>query len=173
MLEVTPVTRSFMLAPMSPAFRWFTIALWILPFGYMVAGWIWGPSVLGAVGLFLIAVYGSVWFAWRPSYFNVTPTSIDIVSPLWLRQLALDNVANVCLLTKTDFQRKFGRTLRIGAGGLWGGFGWLWTQKQGTIAFYISRQSNYVLVEPKVGKSLLITPEQPQMFVKIVKAAIA
>lgn len=165
--------RSFRLAPMSPGFRWLTGGLWLLSAGYIVAGMFWGPRFLIAVGLFLVAIYGSVWFAWRPSHINLTSTSIDVVSPLWLRQLPIKDVKTVRPLTQREFHREFGRTIRIGAGGLWGGFGWLWTAKRGTIAFYISRQNNYVLIESVVGKPLIITPEKPKSFVKALQAAIA
>lgn len=57
--------------------------------------------------------------------------------------------------------------MRVGVGGLWGGFGWLWTQRQGALEFYISRSTGLVLLERPAGRSLLITPDRPAEFVAI------
>jgi hypothetical protein len=54
--------------------------------------------------------------------------------------------------------------MRIGVGGLWGGFGWLWTAKKGFLEFYISRAEGLILIELRQGNPLLITPENPERF---------
>jgi hypothetical protein len=54
--------------------------------------------------------------------------------------------------------------MRIGAGGLWGAFGWLWTQRRGMVQMYISRTDGFVWIERGADRPWLITPEQPQAF---------
>jgi hypothetical protein len=66
---------------------------------------------------------------------------------------------------KEELRRKIGWGLRVGAGGLWGGFGWLWTKDRGIVQMYVSRTDGFVWVEVTNGRPWLITPEQPEQFV--------
>jgi hypothetical protein len=43
---------------------------------------------------------------------------------------------------------------------LWGGFGWLVSSKREWLEFYISRQTDFLLLERKDDIPLLITPAQ-------------
>jgi len=54
--------------------------------------------------------------------------------------------------------------MRIGVGGLWGGFGWLYTSK-GLLDFYASRTDRLVLVRLRARRPLLVTPETEERFV--------
>jgi hypothetical protein len=68
------------------------------------------------------------------------------------------------LLSREAFRREFGWATRIGAGGLWGGFGWLYTSK-GLLDLYVSRTDRLVLVRLRTGRSLLVTPLDDERFV--------
>ena len=59
---------------------------------------------------------------------------------------------------------------RIGVGGLWGGFGWLWTRGRGMVEFYVSRTDGLVIVERRGGRALLFTPQDPEEFVDALSA---
>jgi hypothetical protein len=59
--------------------------------------------------------------------------------------------------------------MRIGAGGLWGGFGWLYTRK-GLLDLYVSRTDRFVLVRRRIGRPLLLTPERDEAFVDALRA---
>jgi hypothetical protein len=54
----------------------------------------------------------------------------------------------------------------VGAGGLWGGFGWLWTERRGIAQMYVSRTEGLVWIERRGGRPWLITPEEPEAFVR-------
>ena len=56
--------------------------------------------------------------------------------------------------------------MRVGAGGLWGGFGWLWTQRYGMMRMYISRTDGFVWIQNVSDWPWLITPETPEAFVR-------
>lgn len=56
--------------------------------------------------------------------------------------------------------------MRIGVGGLFGGFGYLWTTNRGMVEFYITRQDQFVLIDLRKGKSLLLSVDRPEEFVK-------
>ncbi len=54
--------------------------------------------------------------------------------------------------------------MRVGAGGLWGGFGQIWAERE-KLDFYISRTDSFVLIHRHGGRSLLISPERQADFV--------
>ncbi|NJL82566.1 MAG: hypothetical protein HC890_05660 [Chloroflexaceae bacterium] len=166
------MSTRFSLAPMSPFLRNLTLLLWLLP--PTVGVWAIAARELTAAVFFLllIALYGAVWFWFRPSHFVVSHDYLEIVFPGRQRRISLESLFRVRSLTQETFNREFGWAIRIGVGGLWGGFGWLWTSRQGLIEFYISRLDEFVLIERLGGKSLLITPENPQQFVQAIQAAL-
>jgi hypothetical protein len=49
---------------------------------------------------------------------------------------------------------------------LWGGFGWLWTQRRGIVQMYISRTDGLVWIERISDRPWLITPDEPENFVR-------
>jgi hypothetical protein len=59
--------------------------------------------------------------------------------------------------------------MRVGVGGLWGGFGWLYTSK-GLLGLYVSRTDRLVLVRLRTGRPLLVTPEGDERFVAALRA---
>ena len=69
-------------------------------------------------------------------------------------------------MDKHQLEREVGRSMRVGAGGLGGGFGWLWTQKRGVVRMYISRTDGLVWIERRSDRPWLITPERPDNFVR-------
>jgi hypothetical protein len=57
----------------------------------------------------------------------------------------------------------------VGAGGLWGGFGLLKTERE-TFSMWISRTDRFVIVRLRNARPLLVTPDDPDRFVEDVKA---
>jgi hypothetical protein len=62
--------------------------------------------------------------------------------------------------------------MRVGAGGLWGGFGWLWTQRRGIVQMYISRTDGFVWIERIGDRPWLITPDEPEKFVRALSSQL-
>src|SRR5690349_16485931 len=114
--------------------------------------------------LVLIYVWIALWF--RPTCFVVQPRTLDIVWPLRQRQIPRDDIAAVRLMDKHELEREVGRSMRVGAGGFGGGFGWLWTEKRGVVRMYISRTDGLVWIERRRDRPWLITPERPDTFVR-------
>jgi hypothetical protein len=154
---------------MSPTIKGMTIVVLVLPLIFGVWALITHEPVSGGVFLFLIALYGSVWVWCRPYRFVITHSYLEIVFPGWRRRIPVGDISCIRLINKETFCQEFGWAIRIGVGGLWGGFGWLWTGKRGLVEFYISQLNEFVLVERSQGKSLLITPENPNQLVEAVK----
>lgn len=163
------MSRRFPIAPMSPLIRGLTLALWLLPVGFGFWALLSPDHMILTICLFLIGLYGAVWLSCRPLCFVIAADKLDIVFPIWRRKILLNTIAGAKILDRDAFDREFGWALRIGVGGLWGGFGWLWTQHRGLIEFYISRLDFFVLLDRQVGKSLLITPEALEQFVATIQ----
>jgi hypothetical protein len=121
------------------------------------------PEILGVAGLMAV-VYAAVWFWWRPSRFEVSAHGLAIVWPIRRRTIVSARLGRAVAIDRDTFRHDYGRGMRVGAGGLWGGFGLLVTPK-GTLSMYVSRTDAFVLVPVAGARTLMITPADPQAFV--------
>jgi hypothetical protein len=171
---------SFRLAPMSSAIRALTMFLFLLPLAFFAIGAsgespLRFPPALGRSLFFYPAVFVSVIYAWvwlrfRPLRFVVHPESLEIVWPLKRRRIARAEISGARILDAKQMRGEIGWGMRVGAGGLWGGFGWLWTGRRGIVQMYISRTDRFVWVERGGERPWLITPERPEEFVRVLSA---
>lgn len=157
---------------MSPLFRWLTGALLLMPPVFVALGLATRATLLAPVGLAVAALYAWVWLRWRPVGFEIRPEGLAIRFPALRLELAGRDIAAVRLLTGEAFREEFGLAFRIGVGGLWGGFGWLWTARRGLIEFYVSRLDAFVLIERRGDRPLLFTPDSPDEFVEALSATL-
>ena len=161
--------RTFRLAPMSALLWGLTVPLLAVPLLFAVLG-AWAPApasaVLWAVAGLLALLYVGVWCWARPGEFEVGADALAIVWPARRRRIPRHDIAGARVLAPGEFRREFGLAVRVGVGGLWGGFGWAWTSRAGMLDLYVSRTDGCVLVERRSGRPLLLTPEQPDEFVR-------
>jgi len=159
------------LAPMTTELRIMTWCLMLLPAIFVAAAFA-APPIVGFILLstaaFITLLYASVWLAFRPSRFELDREALRIVWPVRARVIERANIKGARLVTAKDFRTEYGLGMRIGAGGLWGGFGLLKTGRE-TFSLWISRTDRFVIVELRNDRPLLLTPEDPERFV----AAIA
>jgi hypothetical protein len=158
-------SQTFPLAPMSTFIRALTVVLFALPVAFIAGSLLWGAPRLG-VGLLLAALTVWVWLWMRPSRFLVHPDAVEVVWPLKRRRLARAGINAVRLLDRAELRAMTGAAVRVGVGGLWGGFGWLWTQRCGIVQMYVSRTDGLVWIERSAERSWLITPASPEAFVR-------
>jgi len=114
-------------------------------------------------------LYAGIWLFMRPSAFELDRSTLRLVWPLRSREIDLRG-ARVKIYDNRGLRERIGWGMRIGAGGLWGGFGWLWT-REGLMGLWISRVSPIVLLEPRNERPMLLTPENPEAFVELVSRA--
>lgn len=158
--------QRFPLAPMSGLILWLTVILLPLPLLLLWAGSRGGlGSMAWAPATFVAVIYLFIWLYMRPSHFAVSRSSLDIVWPLRRFSVPRAEIESAELLSGPEFRSRFGYGLRIGAGGLWGGFGLLKTRNV-TFHFYISSLDEYVVIGLRSGPPLLITPADPRRFVR-------
>jgi hypothetical protein len=131
-----------------------------------------GSRVLYGAAAFVVLLYFAIWFWWRPTRFEIGPAELRLVWPLRERRIARSNISGAAVVSLADVFREFGRGIRLGAGGLFGGFGKLLCPR-GTISFYISRTDRLVLVRMRHGDPLLISPATPEAFVTELTAGAA
>jgi len=150
---------------MSPLILTLTLGLLAVPLVFL-ASVVFGKKLLVGPAVFVVAIYSWVWLRFRPTLFVVRPGVLEVVWPLKRRQIRRDDISDVRLVDRRDLRRELGWCMRVGAGGLWGGFGWLWTRRRGIVQMYISRTDGLVWIERASDRPWLITPEQPEAFVR-------
>lgn len=166
------MTQIFRLAPMTPTIRWLTWLLCALPVAFLVVAGLSAQSrLLQAIALLLLVLYAAVWTWWRPGRFDVSVRGIELVFPGRRRRIAAASIEAAEVVTRYTFRDRFGHAMRVGVGGLWGGFGWLWTSK-GWVEFYISRADRFVLIRRQGHIPLLISPEDPEAMVAAIQQEI-
>ena len=166
-----PTTR-FALAPMSGDIRALSGIALLAPLGLVLGAVLARNPVRGTLlgaTLFVVVIYAAVWLLGRPTAFELDAAGLGIRWPLRSQRIAAGDIAGADLLSRESFRQDFGWGLRIGAGGLWGGFGWLYTRR-GLVDLYVSRTDRFVLVRRRAGRPLLLTPERDESFVDALRA---
>ena len=145
---------------MSPVIWILTVVLLAIPV-LMVA------VDLPIIGLALAILYLWVWLWMRPRHFTVDESALVIVWPFRSRRIERDELRSVRIVSAREFRQTYGFAIRVGIGGLWGGFGLLWTRSK-SFQMYVSRTDGLVILERDNGRSLLITPERPEEFARTI-----
>lgn len=159
------IVKSFRLALMSPQILTITTVLLVLPLA-LFSGALFGGHFLAVPALLVVGIYVWVWLRFRPRRFVVHERSLEVIWPMKRRTIPRADISSVRLLDREELGQEIGSGFRVGAGGLWGGFGWLWTKRRGIVQMYVSRNDIFVWIERKSGRPWLITPEQPENFVR-------
>lgn len=165
-------TMTFRLAPMSGLIAALTAVVLLVPVFVAVTA-LRAPGA--TPGLLVVAVlaatYVFTWLYMRPRAFVIAEDGLDVIWPLRRRHHPWADVAGASVVRPADLRAEFGVLLRVGVGGLWGGFGLAWSSRGKHLGLYVSRHADgLVLVRCRQGRSLLITPEQPETFVATVAA---
>jgi Bacterial PH domain len=161
--------KIFRLASMSPVVLIVTLVLLAIPIGFFVAAMA-GARFHVAPCFIVIGIYVWIWLRFRPSCFVVREKSLNVIWPLKRRAIPRHSISGVRLLDREALKQEIGWGMRAGAGGLGGGFGWLWTKRHGLVQMYVSRTDGFVWIERLNERPWLITPEQPEVFVRALSA---
>lgn len=173
--SVESMGATFHLAPMTADLRIATWLLWALALGMgcvALATPFFVGAFLFATAAFMVLTYASVWLGFRPSRFVIEPEALTIEWPLRSRVIRRADIERARIVSAADFRREYGYGMRIGAGGLWGGFGLLKTGAE-TFSMWISRTDRYVIVTLRNDRPLLLTPTLPERFVELLEVTPA
>ena len=153
---------------MSPLIRWLTVLLLVIPVLFLALSAA-GAYFLSLPALLLILIYAWVWLRFRPTNFMIYRDALEIIWPLKRRSIPRDEITAVRQVDGQELTREIGWGTRVGAGGLWGGFGLLWTRRRGMVQMYISRTDGYVWIERGQKRPWLLTPLQPEEFIRALR----
>jgi hypothetical protein len=156
--------KIFRIASMCMMIRIITLILLALPILFVISAAFGRPLYFPAVLLSLIYLW--IWLRFRPSQFIMHQGGLEVLWPLKRRTIALESITGARIVNGRDLRASVGWGMRVGAGGLWGGFGWLWTERRGVVQMYISRISELVWIERGNERPWLISPERPEEFVE-------
>src|SRR5579872_6487733 len=152
--------KSFRLAPMSSLMLAPTLLFLAAPPALLV-GALFGKHQLWAAALLVFAIDVWVWLRFRPRQFTVDGSGVEVIWPLKCRHIPRESIVSARVIDRQALKREIGWGVRVGAGGIWGGFGWLWTTRRGLTRMYISRTDAFVWIERVGGRPWLLTPDQP------------
>ena len=159
--------ETFRVARMSPLILGLTLMLLSMPvvfFGIAIFFATPAAPVLLAAGAFVTAIYLWIGLVMRPARYELEAGELSLVSPLRRLRIPLHDVAGGRVLELSAFREEFGNMMRIGAGGLFGTFGWLWNRRSGRIDCYVTNLGPWVLVERRTGRPVLLSPAEPERF---------
>jgi len=158
----------FPLAPMSRLFRGLTLIVLLLPIAFLVIAAL-GARMLAIPGLVIVILYIWVWLRFRPNRFVVHADALEVIWPLKRRRLLRKDITAVRRIDAATLYAQTGWVARVGVGGLWGAFGWLWTERKGIVQMYVTRADGFVWIELEHAHPWLITPAEPDAFLRALR----
>jgi hypothetical protein len=156
---------------MSTGIRVLTVLMLCIPAGFAVAVGL-GNQTLRAPLYLVLGMYALVWLLFRPQRFSISSTVLEVAWPLRRSRILRSSIVSVRQVTAAELRALVGVGARVGVGGLWGGFGWLWTRHRGMVRMYVSRTDAFVWIERGEERPWLITPERPEEFVRALSAKV-
>ncbi len=149
---------------MSPLIRTLTLVLLLLPVVFFATALVCAAP-LAIPGALVAALYAWAWLRMRPTRFVVSADAVEVAWPLRRRRIPRAEITAVRRLDAAEVKQEIGFAMRVGVGGLWGGFGWLWSSQRGVIQMYVSRTDGFVWIETR-DRPWLLTPAEPDRFVR-------
>lgn len=108
-------------------------------------------------------------FLFHPSSYSVNRTELIISRPAKGVKIRVGDIKNVERLTRKDLAW----SVRIfGVGGLFGYYGKFSNKTIGPMTWYATRRNSYVLIQLKNNKKIIITPDEPEEFIKELSAVL-
>ncbi len=102
-------------------------------------------------------------FMFRPISYVILDELLVIHRPLLDIKIEFNEIKNVEIL---DSQELKGTIRTFGVGGLWGYWGSFANTRIGVMKWYATRMSNAVLITTVSNKKIVLTPDEPELFVK-------
>jgi hypothetical protein len=106
-------------------------------------------------------------FIFRPISYIILDELLVIHRPLLDIKIALTEIENIVVL---DSQELKGTIRTFGVGGLWGYWGRFANSRIGAMKWYATRMNNAVLITTGNNKKIVLTPDDPELFVEKLKS---
>ena len=112
--------------------------------------------------VFLPIILCMVVYLFRPNNYSVYSDKLLIHRMINNVEIDRNNIQSVQEIDESQVKNSL-RT--FGVGGFFGNFGTFWNGKLGKMTWYVTRKNNFVLVETKDQKKIILTPDEPEQFV--------
>jgi len=119
------------------------------------------PNIIDSIA-FLPVILFFVVYLFRPNNYSVSTDKLLIHRILGNIEIQRNNIQSVQEIDESQVKNSL-RT--FGVGGFFGSFGKFWNSKLGNMTWYVTRRNNFVLVETKDKKKIILTPDKPEEFV--------
>lgn len=129
--------------------------------------WFWVPAAILAIAFTTLTVMVNMYG--RPKCFEISSEGMVIVWPARTRKLPRAAFTEI----RTIKRMELGRMVRkFGIGGIFGQFGWFHSVYIGNVDAYMTRNDGMVLIKLRNRRPILITPENPEKFVKALQVVV-
>lgn len=123
------------------------------------------PLISYSVVLWLFIIYFST-YLFRPINYRIASDSVVVHRSVKDIEIKIQDIDEVRLLSKTDLAWSW---RILGVGGLFGYFGNFANKKLGSMKWYLTRRDQSVLLLTKEGKKIIISPDDRQNFVEMLR----
>lgn len=120
-----------------------------------------GQNVAKSVSIIPIIAFIVVYLL-RPNNYSVSADKLLIHRMINNVEINRNNIQSVQEIDESQVKNSI-RT--FGVGGFFGSFGKFWNSTLGNMTWYVTRKNNFVLVETKDQKKIILTPDKPEEFV--------
>jgi hypothetical protein len=120
-----------------------------------------GQDIFKYIAIPLILVFVIVYLL-RPNNYSISSDKLLIHRMLGDVEIDRNHIQSVEEIDESQVKNSL-RT--FGVGGFFGSFGKFWNGKLGSMTWYVTRKNNFVLVETKDQKKIILTPDKPEEFV--------
>ena len=167
-----PAAR-FALAPMDMLMRGLTYFLWCLLLVLIGVAVVKGGGVALIAPMIMGTAFAGILIWMRPRAFILTGAGLRIEWPTRSLLIPRTKIVSAERIDQQTFGAEFGWPIRVGAGGFYGTFGYLWTSQGGFVDVEASRgNSGFVLIRT-TDRPMLVTPDAPDRFVEAINRLAA
>jgi hypothetical protein len=119
------------------------------------------------VGIVPVLIYVGC-YIFHPSGYNLEESRLSI---LRLVKNVSFNLSDIRTVRRFATKEMAGTTRRFGVGGLFGYFGRFYNTREGRLTFYSTRRDTALLLETHAGKKIIISPDDPEELIRMLKSA--
>lgn len=121
-----------------------------------------GQDVAKSISIIPIIAFIAVYLL-RPNNYSVSADKLLIHRMINNIEIDRNNIQSVQEIDESKVKNSL-RT--FGVGSFFGSFGKFWNATLGNMTWYVTRKNNFVLVETKDQRKIILTPDKPEEFVE-------
>jgi len=99
-------------------------------------------------------------YLYAPQAYLVESDKIKIIRPIGKVDIRFNNISSIRLVDKSEI-RTLIRT--FGVGGLFGYYGYYYSSSLGKLILYTTQRKNLLVIEQKVGRKILLSPDDTSL----------